>query len=223
MSATADGADGADDHAYFRAVEEIFISLRGAPLLLSPADWQVARRWHRQGVPLGLVESALEGLFARRRERGTRGRVQSLRYCAPAVERAWEELVELQAPGERETAGALELAPRLTALASALPPTLPGRAAAAARIRALSGEAAAVEEALAELDRELLAAAGEALPAAERAALAAEAASSLAPLAGRLPPEQAAAARQRLERRLLRRRIGLPLLSLFSPEAEADS
>ena len=43
------------DQAYFQAIEETFVRLRGAPLLLSPADWQVARRWHRDGVPLPLV------------------------------------------------------------------------------------------------------------------------------------------------------------------------
>ncbi|HTQ81557.1 MAG TPA: hypothetical protein VMM92_16285, partial [Thermoanaerobaculia bacterium] len=58
----------AEEHAYFEAVEEIFVGLRGAPLLLSPADWQVARRWQREGVPLSLVRGALEEVFAKRRE-----------------------------------------------------------------------------------------------------------------------------------------------------------
>ena len=75
-----------EDHAYFQAVEEIFVRLRGAPLLLSPKDWHVARRWHREGIPLDLVARVLEEVFAKRKERGTRGKMSSLRYCAPAVE-----------------------------------------------------------------------------------------------------------------------------------------
>src|SRR5215475_13765984 len=112
-------------HAYFQAVEEIFVALRGAPLLLSPADWQVARRWHREGVPLDLVRRTLEEVFAKRKERGAKGKISSLRYCAPAVEAAWEELRELTAPGERSEAPAFEIRPRLAALATALPRSFP--------------------------------------------------------------------------------------------------
>src|SRR3954462_8488132 len=88
-------------HAYFQAIEEIFVELRGAPLLLSPADWQGARRWHGEGVPFELVRSTLEEVFARRKERGARGKISSLGYCAPAVEGAWGELKDLIAPGKR--------------------------------------------------------------------------------------------------------------------------
>ena len=86
MSATADGrgarkqqavdpaaaAPSAEDVAYFRAVEDAFVRLRGAPLLLSPEDFQVALRWRREGVPLSLVEATLEEVFAKRRERGAK-------------------------------------------------------------------------------------------------------------------------------------------------------
>src|SRR3954453_16361708 len=97
------------DHAYFQAVEEIFVQLRGAPLLLSPVDWQVARRWHREGVPLDLVRSTLEEVFAKRRERGAKGRISSLRYCAPAVEAAWADLRERPAPPRRAGGPAFEV------------------------------------------------------------------------------------------------------------------
>src|SRR5436305_4453642 len=108
-------------HAYFQAIEEIFVALRGAPLLLSPADWQVARRWHQEGVPLDLVRSTLEEVFAKRKERGAKGKISSLRYCAPAVEAAWADLRELTAPGHRVPAPDFAGAPRLAALAAALP------------------------------------------------------------------------------------------------------
>src|SRR3954452_25306063 len=134
MSATADGPD--PDHAYFQAVEEIFVELRGSPLLLSPTDWQVARRWHQEGIPLDLVRRTLEEVFAKRRERGAKGKISSLRYCAPAVEAAWGDLRELTAPGHRVEAPASEVAPRVAALAAALPQDLD----LAARIAALAGD-----------------------------------------------------------------------------------
>src|SRR3954453_8873047 len=125
------------DHAYFQAVEEIFVQLRGAPLLLSPVDWQVARRWHQDGVPLGLVKATLEEVFAKRKERGAKGKISSLRYVAPAVEAAWAALRELTAPGHRAEAPDFQVAPRLAALAAALPADL---ADFAARVAALAGD-----------------------------------------------------------------------------------
>jgi hypothetical protein len=220
MSATVDLAEDSD-HAYFQAVEEIFVELRGAPLLLSPADWQVARRWHQEGVPLDLVRRALAEVFARRKERGAKGRISSLRYCAPAVEAAWAELRDLTAPGHRAEAPAFEVPPRLTSLAAALPKDLPGREAFAARITALGGDPQMVEERLARLDREMLDAAGDGLDDEVRAEISAAVEKTLAALGGRLPAEELERSRDRLARQALRRRLGLPVLSLFSPEAEA--
>ncbi|HEX4964160.1 MAG TPA: hypothetical protein VF173_25265 [Thermoanaerobaculia bacterium] len=212
MSATADGQD--PDHAYFQAVEEIFVELRGSPLLLSPADWQVARRWHQEGVPLDLVRQTLEEVFAKRKERGAKGKISSLRYCAPAVEAAWSELKELAAPGQRAAAPAFEVAPRLAALGATLPRDL------AVRVAALSGDPQQVEDRLAALDREMLDAAMEGLTPEERAEVAAAVEKTLALLQSRLPAGELETSRDRLFRQTLRRRLGLPVLSLFSPEAE---
>ncbi len=225
MSATgAEDLETDSDHAYFRAVEDLFIALRGAPLLLSPADWRVAQRWHQEGIPLDLVRRTLIELFARRKERGSSGRVSSLRYCAPAVEAAWGELRELVAGGERGVAEALAVAPRLRALASALPAGLPAAEGLAARITALGRGAGvdprAVEAELSQLDVRLLAAAEAGLGDEERSALEAAVEETLGRLRSRLPTAEVEGARQRLELQLLRRRLGLPVLSLFSPEAE---
>jgi hypothetical protein len=215
-------ADDDGDHAYFLAIEDQFVRLRGAPLLLSPADWQVARRWHRQGVPLELVRRALEEVFARRRERGAKGRISSLRYCAPAVEAAWVEQAELAAPGARVAAEPFVAATRLAALAAALP----GGFARAAELRQRLAELAragldpqAVEERLAELDGAMLDGALADLAPAERPALDAAVERTLAALAGRLAAAEIERARARLVRQVLRERLGLPILSLFSPEA----
>ncbi|HEX3553374.1 MAG TPA: hypothetical protein VIA62_09095 [Thermoanaerobaculia bacterium] len=215
MSATADGPD--PDHAYFQAVEEIFVELRGSPLLLSPADWQVARRWHQEGVPLDLVRQTLEEVFAKRRERGAKGKISSLRYCAPAVEAAWSDFKELIAPGHRAAAPVFEVGPRLAALAAALPSGLSGLAA---RVAALAGDPQQVEDRLAALDREMLDAAAAGLTGEDRAEIGAAVEKTLTLLGGRLPADELATSRARLFRQALRRRLGLPVLSLFSPEAE---
>jgi len=222
MSATADTAEDSD-HAYFQAVEEIFVELRGAPLLLSPADWQVARRWHQEGVPLDLVKRALESVFAKRQERGAKGKISSLRYCASAVEAAWADLRELTAPGERAEAPVFEVRPRLAALAAALPATFSGRESLAQRIETLDGDPQQVEHQLSSIDREMLDAAMDGLDGEARAEIGSAVEKTLAALGGRLPAEELERSRDRLARQALRRRLGLPVLSLFSPEAEGTA
>ncbi|HKI03345.1 MAG TPA: hypothetical protein VKK31_15305 [Thermoanaerobaculia bacterium] len=219
MSETADAAEDSD-HAYFQAVEEIFVELRGAPLLLSPTDWQVARRWHQEGVPLDLVKRTLEEVFAKRKERGAKGKISSLRYCAPAVEAAWADLRELTAPGQRAEAPVFEVRPRLAALAAALPASLPGREALAQSIAVLEGDPQQVEHQLSSLDREMLDAVMAGLDGEARNEIGQTVEKTLATLGGRLPAEELERSRDRLARQALRRRLGLPVLSLFSPEAE---
>jgi hypothetical protein len=220
MNATDPGTSAGEAHAYFQAIEETFVRLRGAPLLLSPADWRVASGWHTRAIPLEVVRRVLEEVFERRRQRGTRGRISSLRYCAPAVEAAWQEISRLAAAGLTATAAPFEVAPRLAALGGALPADLPQRQEWAERINSLAGSAEEVEQALARLDRELLEklAAAEGAEDGERASRSLEAA--LARLGERLPAEELTLARERLARQLLRQRWGLPVLALFSPEAE---
>ena len=203
----------ADDHLYFQGIEEIFVRLRGAPLLLSPADWQVASRWHREGVPLDLIGRVLEEVFAKRKERGTKGKINSLRYCAPAVEAAWADLRELTAPGERIAADPLDIAARLRNLAAAVP------VAFAARVAALHGDAPSVEAELSALDREMLAASAASLAPELREEVEAAVEKTLAALKGRLPADELERSRERLIWQVLRQRLGLPVLSLFSPEA----
>lgn len=208
-----------DDHAYFQAVEEIFVRLRGAPLLLSPADWQVARRWHQEGIPLDLVRRSLEEVFEKRKERATKGKINSLRYCAPAVEAAWADLRELTAPGERAEAPALDIPARLRNLAAALP-AIPERDAFAEKIVALQGDAPSVEAALSILDRHLLAAVASSLEGTPRQEIEAAVEKTLDALRGRLPAEELERSRERLTHQVLRQRLSLPVLSLFSPEAD---
>ncbi|KAB2964501.1 MAG: hypothetical protein F9K18_07470, partial [Thermoanaerobaculia bacterium] len=103
MSSTgeADPARSAEDQAYFRALEERFLALRGKATLLAAEDWETAREWRRVGIPLDLVVAEMERLFARQRERRSRRGISSLRYFSAAVHAAWAERLELGAGGAR--------------------------------------------------------------------------------------------------------------------------
>lgn len=208
--------DNSESQSYFRAIEESFIRLRGSPLLLSPEDWQQADEWRRRGVPLELILATLEQVFGRRTERGVAGKIQSLRYCAPAVETAWQEIEALTAGGRRREAPAVNVAARLTALAAALPRE---QAELAQNVTALAGPTSDVERQLAALDEAMMASALDKLTADERRALERRTAAALAALSGRIEADELAEARDRLLRQALRRARGLPVLSLFSSEA----
>jgi hypothetical protein len=211
------------DQEYFRAVEELFVSLRGAPMLLSPVDWQIARSWRRRGIPLAVLREALEGVFTRRRERGTTSRVNSLRYCAAAVEKAWRAQLELgRAAGPEQgaspaLASPLAVGELLERLARDLPDSLPEVERWRARLRSLEGDADRVEQALAGLDAELLGELERALPGEERTQLRGAARSAAAKLAQRLASRDIDPVVDRLVAARLREKWGIQVLSLFAP------
>jgi len=41
---------------YYRAVEDLFATLRGVPHVISPKDFQLLREWWRDEVPLVAVD-----------------------------------------------------------------------------------------------------------------------------------------------------------------------
>lgn len=206
---------------YFEVIETVFVRLRGAPLLLSPTDWQVAREWFEAGIPLDLVRQALESVFARRNERGARGRVQSLRYCAESVWRAWDEAQELEAGGVRKTVASMNVQARLAGISGSLPDALPDREQWVEQIEGLSGSSDEVEKTLAELDAKLLLAVERSLQGPDRERLTARVDAVTTGLEARLSEAEIESARDRLRRGSLRELARLPLLSLFSPEALA--
>lgn len=223
-STGADGDGSAEDQAYFRALEEAFLRLRGKATLLAAADWQVASEWRRAGVPLELVVTTMQALFERQRLKRPRRGISSLAYFRAAVAAAWEEALALRAGGGvAEEPMPLPVPERLARLTAALPEELPGREEIASALRELNGDVSQVEPRLAEIDRALLdRLAGGASPA-EVQAMDAEVERLLAAHGGRLAPTEAEAARTRLRDQALRRRWRLPVLSLFSPEAQAPT
>jgi hypothetical protein len=140
------------------------------------------------------------------------------RRLAPTREE--RESAELQAPGLREPAPPFDARARLAALAGSLPAALPHRdrwARAVLDLAAGEADLERLEADLGRLDRELLA---EAAAAVDGGELAAHAARALGRIGGRLPAAERARVAGAVRRDLLRRRLGLPVLSLFSPEAE---
>lgn len=227
MSSTgSDGTPetGSEAHAYFRAVEEAFIRLRGAPFLLSPEDWRVADGWRQAGVPLELVERVLEKILRAREEAetGKARRVRGLRYFDSAVAAAWKGARSVAGAETAREAPPLDVSQALTALAAALPEGLPGHQELARRILELDGGTEAVEKRLAALDREMMRSARRNLDPEQQARLNRRVEAGFARVGRRLSPEEAEPARRRLEGQVLRRLLDLPLLSLFSPQARTD-
>ncbi|MGB6642186.1 MAG: hypothetical protein WBG67_15535 [Thermoanaerobaculia bacterium] len=220
MTATDD--DPVGDHAYFLAIEEVFIRLRGAPLLLSPTDWQIARGWHRAGIPLDLVSATLEELFRERAETGKRGAVRSFKYCQSAVERAWVARQELAAPGARGDQVEMDVGARLLNLAAALPVSLADRERWYRQILEVEGGIQDVEHELSLLDRQVMEALRSGITPEETAKIERDVEKVLARLETRLPVDERPAVRNRLFDQAIRRQAGLPLLSLFSPEAQTS-
>ena len=206
----------ADDHAYFQAIEESFIGLRGAPLLLAPSDWQLAKRWHQQGIPLGLVLETLEAVFAARQARGAKGKVQGLRYCASAVEKAWLERQELAATGKRQEAPTLELPERLRRLSESLLACESVTEDLARRVAALEGTPENIEAALQRFDQEMIEMVMDRLDVSSLDEIKESIETSLTKLRSRLGESESARVRDRLMREAVRRRLDLPVLSLFA-------
>lgn len=211
------------DREYFETIEEEFIRLRGAPLLLSPADWRLADRWRQEGVPLFLVLESIRLVFERRAERqaaspeAQQRKVSSLRYCRPAVEKAWAEYRELGGASARQPRpAAIDVRSRLQSLAAAIPPATVDVESWRRRLLELQGPAPVVEDRLVGLDRELVDRAFELLPHRDREEVTTEAEAALGRMAGRVDLERLEELRRRMVRRLVRERLGLPLLSLFA-------
>lgn len=230
------------DHAYFQALEEAFIRLRGAPLLLSPADWQVAREWRRQGVPIELAVRVMERIFQRQEDSNRKTGIRSLLYFRTAIEGAWRRVGKLGGAEPRDTGSApMDISVRLERLAAALPSPsrLRERTAAtgdplgetlagaidgvAEEILSMTGSARQVEGRLQSLEQEVMARLRTALDTGVLASLEESVAESLAAVSDRMAQASRDQAFDSLVRRRLRKEFNLPALSLFSPEARAPT
>ena len=216
MSATADGggAPTEGESAYFRAIEDAFVRLRGAPLLLSPADFQVATRWGQRGcVPLGLW-SPPGGGFCQAPRAWRQGRSTASANCAPPRSSGHGRTCArcrtgTARSGERDAgAGTAGGARRGIAGGAGWARRLERRLLALAGRR--SGRAGPRT-----LEDGLLVAVDAALEPAARERLDDEVGAILEGLRERFPAGELEALRGQLHRQRLRRLVGLPVLTLF--------
>lgn len=142
---------------YFRALEAELSRLRGAPVILPPADYHQARAWREMGIPLDVVTTAMGEVYARRRESGELGRVSSLRYFASEVARAWAAIREVTAVGDRTEAPALDVSVLLVQIGCDVDRLLPseGRGAHVRSLAALV-DPEEIERRLIAIDREVV-------------------------------------------------------------------
>lgn len=163
--------------AYFEQVEAAFCRQRGAPLLLSPLDFEKAAEWFAAGVPAEVVEEGVAAYFERLGKRKVpMRRAVCLSFAEPQVLEALEArraaavgraagVEERPDPAVRVRAflEGRERALRAFAADPVRGGTLPvlsrfcGRAAAslAALVPRAGGSAAALEKELAPLDEEM--------------------------------------------------------------------
>jgi len=80
--------------SYARAVERRWSELCGRPVILSPRDWALIEDWHQRGIPLQIIDESIAAAAERRQRSSAAGAPRGLAYVAPAVEEAWQVVVE---------------------------------------------------------------------------------------------------------------------------------
>jgi hypothetical protein len=91
-----------DRNRYFRTIAREFLKRRGAPFFLSPRDAEIISGWERRGIPLSVVLEGIERAFERTKPgRPDTGKILSLAFCAPKVERAFDIQREKTVGGRR--------------------------------------------------------------------------------------------------------------------------
>ena len=218
------------DEEYYEEVESYFVARRGSPLFITPSEWDLVLRWEQLGIPLAVVKEGIDRVFERPK---TLLKPRRLGYCRQTVEASFRRFRESSLGGRgaatsSEDAGAeaylRETSSRLRELAAALPEKERGLALflerAADAVRSLSERAGKApgeaERDLAALDEELVAESEAVVGDRERDELRREAESSLDSYRERMPEKIYRAALESAYRRRLRKRIGLPTLSLYS-------
>jgi len=193
--------------SYARRIERRWTAALGRPVVLSPRDWETVLDWHTRGIPLEVVDEAIEAAAERATERG-KDPPRGLSDLGPAVDGAWATIVGGRVgggPGRGEPPPAPETAWR--ARAAAEPDGSPLRSLLQSLLDRLAhGESRATLDA--QLDRALV---RHAAPALLRDALR-EIDRDVAPHRSRIAPARLEEIRDRAAVRRLRQKLGLPAL-----------
>ncbi len=92
---------------YYRTISRAFFARRGAPFFLSARDLALVAEWESRGLPLAVVLEGLERAFdGGAPGRRPAGKVLSLAFCGPQVERAFAR------HRDRRTGAAARVPPR---------------------------------------------------------------------------------------------------------------
>lgn len=217
-------APSSPDDEYFLEIESHFAARRGTPFLFSAKDWALMKGWRDDSIPIAVVIEAIDQCFDKQQKAGRKRTISSLSYCRHAVREIWEERKALQvgAEGSVPEVDPLEqvdrLAETLRAVAGEIETeeiaTTLRACADTLRERVKGQSVPQIEEALSGIEHELLERLARALPADQSGQIDDEIASMLEAF----PIEDDAMRAKTREanfRRLLRRRLGLPRLSLF--------
>ena len=201
---------------YFNEIEAHFASRRGTPFVVSAKDWALMKSWHEGRIPLPIVIEAIDTVFENNETSGRKKVISSLSYCRHSVKELWEERRELTV-GDGEHVVEIEPGEVLRSLAAELE-QVPGEIARsfAPRVRQLGRKRSvpAIEEALIELEREMIDAIAASLTAAERELLQLEIARVIGGVS-RLDEATRARTEEANLRRVIRDKFALPRLTLF--------
>jgi len=233
----ADERSGDEAEDYYAAVERHFVSLRGSPLFVSPAEWQLIHRWRETQIPLRVVKQGLDQAFANRKSHRP---IRRLSYCRQTVDASYRRFREAIAgagqagPGmeERTAEGRSNVHDYLNRLVMKLVAARHGmtdvrspmREAIDRAVKQLSALDEASKEPLGldELERELgaleaalIETAESVLEPAERAACREAAELSLRDYRDRMPKDVLESAQRSAYLKRVRSRFDLPALSLF--------
>ena len=80
-----------EDRAYAREIERRWARLHERAVVLSPKDWALITDWQSRGVPLWVLDEAIQAAVERRAGREP---PRSLAYLAPAVDESWSLVLE---------------------------------------------------------------------------------------------------------------------------------
>lgn len=217
--------EAAGSGGYYEEVESYFVSRRGSPLFITPIEWDLVWRWEQLGIPLAVVKEGIDRVFERPK---TLSRPRRLGYCRQTVEAAFRRFREASLGGRSE--GAVEEGSRARSHLAEISARLRELAAewsekegeyarflerTADAVRSLEAEEDAERE-LSTLDNALVAESESVLADRDREEMRREARLSLESYRERMPEKIYQAALESAYRRRLRRKLGLPTLSLYA-------
>jgi BirA family biotin operon repressor/biotin-[acetyl-CoA-carboxylase] ligase len=215
------------EDSYYAEVERYFVERRGSPLFITPGEWQLVFEWERLGIPLDVVKKGIDRVFERPQALLKR---RKLGYCRQTVAAAFRRFREAGVGSESGAADgdeATSIASYIGELAASLRSlSLEWRSGNESFSRALGELAAGVESLADSPSGDVEAVLGDCdsrlLDAAEAAAggdvveeLTRDAEASLASYRERMPEKIYRAAVVSAYRRRLRKKLGLPTLSLY--------